>query len=33
MEIRKAETLDRLKKEGAKPMPEGLGPPGVQGRS
>jgi len=33
MEIRKAETLDRLKKEGAKPMPEGMGPPGVQGRS
>ena len=30
MEHNKAQTLARLKKEGAKPMPEGMGPPGVQ---
>lgn len=29
MEYRKKETLERLAKEGARPMPEGMGPPGV----
>ena len=33
MEYSKAQTLARLKKEGAQPMPEGMGPPGVQGKT
>ena len=33
MEHNKAQTLARLKKENAKPLPEGMGPPGVQGRA
>ena len=32
MEYNKKQTLDKLAKEGARPMPEGAGPPGVQGK-
>ena len=31
MEYNKKQTLDKLAKEGARPMPEGMGPPGVKG--
>ena len=33
MEHNKKMTLEKLAKEGAKSMPEGMGPPGVQGKS
>ena len=33
MEHNKAQTLARLKKEGAKPMPGGMGPQGLDGRT
>ena len=32
MEYNKAQTLARLKKEGAQPMPDGMGPQGLEGR-
>ncbi|KAL2053782.1 hypothetical protein ABVK25_006087 [Lepraria finkii] len=31
MEYNKKQTLDKLAKEGARPMPEGMGPPRVKG--
>lgn len=33
MEYNKKQTLEKLAKEGGRPMPEGMGPPGVQGKS
>ena len=32
MEYKKKQTLERLKGEGAQQMPEGVAPPGLQGR-
>lgn len=32
MEFNKKKTLEKLQKEGAKPMPEGTVSPGIQGR-
>ncbi len=32
MEYNKKQTLERLKGEGAKPLPEGVAPPGLQGK-
>lgn len=32
MEYSKKKTLEKLQREGAKPMPEGTLPPGIQGR-
>jgi hypothetical protein len=31
MEWNKKQTLEKLAKENARPMPEGVGPPGVRG--
>ena len=33
MEYNKAQTLARLKMEGAKPMPDGMGPQGLDRRT
>lgn len=32
MEFKKRQTLEELAKENARPMPEGMGPPGVRGK-
>lgn len=32
MEFNKQKTLEKLKNEGAKPMPEDIAPPGIQGK-
>jgi len=33
MEYNKKQTLEKLAKENARPLPEGVGPPGVKGGS
>lgn len=31
MEHKKAQTIEQLERENARPIPEGMGPPGVKG--